>query len=107
MSTSLVKCSKCGILNNSTDKKCWNCGTEIVGNKVIYNPQKSSSEKEESTTWLYIIGLLFPIIGMSLGLIYLSKNNKEENELGKSILICSIISAVMYLFVGLTITQLL
>ena len=107
MSTSLVKCSKCGILNNSTDKKCWNCGTEIIGNEVIYDSQKSSSKDEESTTWLYVVGLLLPIIGMALGLIYLSKSNKEENGLGKSILICSIISAVMYLFVGLTITQLL
>ena len=50
-------------------------------------------EYNRSNAVLYIISFLFPIIGIILGIVYIKK---DEDELGKSLLIFSIVFLIIF-----------
>lgn len=53
---------------------------------------------DDSGCWMYIVSIFIPFIGIILGLTYIAKN---EDELGKSLIIFSIISNVIMYFLYL------
>lgn len=85
------RCPKCDGINKSSGKKCAFCGYNFKRND--YFNGKDIQEYNHSNAVLYIISFLFPIIGIILGIVYIKK---DEDELGKSLLIFSVVFLVIF-----------
>ena len=111
-------CPKCGELNGENSTQCFQCGTHLKVSayqkicpkcKQIYRadqeycdncPDTTLSvympddpcEKGGSVTWMYVVGFLFPLIGIILGIVYIAR---REEELGKSLLLFSIFAPIV------------
>lgn len=114
-------CVKCNELNGENRTECWKCKTpfppadtykKVCPKCGVVYPQKAEScEKcggrlsvctdvtgirpwniEDSGCWMYIISVLFPLVGIILGCIYISR---REDEKGKSLIITGVISNII------------
>ena len=85
------RCPKCDGINKSSGKECVFCGYRFKRND--YFNGKDIQEYNRSNAVLYIISFLFPIIGIILGIVYIKK---DEDELGKSLLIFSIVFLIIF-----------
>ena len=112
-------CPKCGELNGNNNTKCYKCGTplgKIDGYKkicpkcgILYSSKTSRCEKcggllsvfsgevltgssSDAEKWPYIIAILFPLIGIILGLIFIGQRKDE----GPTVLITSIVASVVW-----------
>lgn len=80
--------------------KCKHCGSIIFEKKSQSGPAPS---KQHSEYWTFtIISILLPIIGIFLGIIYLTKQNPVGKKLGKhaiaiSVLVMILASGLLYL----------
>ena len=119
-------CPKCGEINGDNNSRCFKCnavlgpvasykkicpncrtiysGTKDVCEKcqqplAVYNESNAavSSSQGGSSTWMYVIAVLIPLIGTILGLIYLGR---REDSLGKSVLVTSIVAWVAWAFIA-------
>lgn len=87
-------CRKCGSVHGEKDEICRSCG----GGLSVYSPTFSfeSTEKEsEGKSWIYVLTILIPIVGLILGLIYMGKNDDD----GKPLLILSVVLSIVYGFI--------
>lgn len=104
-----VRCYKCntfiGTLSKSK-KKCPNCGRiyadsksdcENCGNRLVIFDEEYSYQKKESNTWMYILTILFPLIGLILGFIKFAK--EKNSDTGKNLIILSVILTLIYLII--------
>lgn len=112
-------CQKCGELNGNTNVRCWKCNTFLgtVENRrkicpkcgALYSFQKEtceecgtrlsvydgSSEEHKSQSgngWLYVLSFFIPLVGIILGCVYIAK---DEDELGKSLLIFTVVCWIL------------
>lgn len=51
---------------------------------------------------MYVVSVLIPLVGIILGCIYIAR---EEDELGKSLIITGVISNVIAILLGLMLTS--
>lgn len=124
----MKKCPNCQELNGESLTHCWKCHTFLgtqgykkicpkcgqiysanasfcdgYGSKLgVYSGQSSPSGSSESSTWMYIVTILIPIVGIILGCIYIGKN---EKELGKSLIITAIVTYVVYAVLLIAVTS--
>ncbi len=125
----MKKCAKCGELNGGNANACFRCGASFppaVGYKkicprcggifdgrmdtcpdcpdvrlsVYTGDGEYSQARERPEIWMYIVGILIPLVGIILGCIYIARG---EDDLGKSVLLVSIFVplAVGLIFGGL------
>lgn len=87
------KCPKCDGINKSSNVKCEYCG--YIFKREDYFNNEDVSEKN-SNIFLYIISFLLPIVGIILGIVYISKDNEE---LGKKLILFSIIIFIVFFFI--------
>lgn len=89
-----LKCKKCDGLISSKNSICQFCGHKINLDEFLISEEygdieiTKDGELNKSNTTLYIISFILPLIGIILGLIYIGKN---EDDLGKSLIIFSIV----------------
>lgn len=50
--------------------------------------------------WAYVVAILLPLIGIIMGLIYLGR---REDDIGKTMIITSIIASVVWAILGFAI----
>lgn len=81
-------CPKCGVIYSAKAVYCEECGSHLS----VYSNQRTYSSSSESNTWMYVIAVFFTFIGIILGCIQIAKG---ENELGKSLIITSIVASVI------------
>ena len=102
------RCPKCGAVLGSVasyQKICPNCKTIYAGTKetcdrchrplAVYNGNFNAGRSSSSggMGWAYILAVLIPLIGLIMGLIYLGR---EDDDTGKTLLITSIVAAVVW-----------
>lgn len=118
-------CPKCGEINGDNNTRCFKCdavlgkvisykkicpncktiysGTKDICDKcqrplAVYNEANTASHSQGgSSTWMYVIAILIPLIGTILGLIYLGR---KEDSTGKSVLITSIAAWIAWAFIA-------
>lgn len=91
-------CPKCETIFEANKEYCDKCGNRLsVYDNSSYknNSYKSSSN---DGCWMYVVSILIPIIGIILGCVYIAK---DENELGKSLIITGVVSNVIYIFLSI------
>lgn len=120
-------CPKCGEMNGDNNTKCFKCDA-ILGPastkkkicpscKTIYAGSKETCDRchcplaiygdgagissggYDSGTpgWAYAVAILLPLVGIIMGLIYLGR---REDEIGKHVLITSIIASIVWCVLG-------
>ncbi|MEG6614115.1 hypothetical protein V6C42_14805 [Pseudoclostridium thermosuccinogenes] len=57
-----------------------------------------TSYSDNSGCWMYVVSVLFPLVGIILGCIYIAR---REDELGKSLIITGVISNVVMVLLGI------
>ena len=114
------ECPKCGELNGNNSTRCYKCNAALgpvmdykkvcPKCKMIYSAKKDTCDRchiplavynEEilnssgggTDGWMYLIAVLFPLIGIIMGLIYLAR---QEDHIGKSLLITSIVTSFIW-----------
>lgn len=83
-------------------KFCQNCGSQIDAKAEIC-PKcgvKVALPETQAPTggvqiFLYLIAFFIPIIGIIIGIIYITRPNKDAQNIGMGCLVLSIISAIM------------
>ena len=71
--------------------KCKHCGSQIE--KDIKNLKASQHESYATFT---LLALILPLIGLILGAVYLSKDNKLDKKLGEHTLAISILFMIIW-----------
>ncbi len=101
-------CPKCGSLNPDDAKFCGNCSSQLAVEPVTDTVRKveeivdiNQDQEAISTPLKYsvaIAALLFPIIGVVMGIMYLAQGETEsKKEVGKFWLIASAVGVILYL----------
>lgn len=87
-------------------KYCRHCGKEVMDEAIIcpncgcatdVPNTLNSSEIDEPSMGLNIVGLLIPIVGLILFLVYHDKTPRKAKEIGKFALIGCAIACVLWL----------
>jgi len=86
-------CPKCGFIYSANAESCEKCG----GRLSVYSEDKS--EYDNSGCWLYIVSVLFPFLGIILGIVYIAR---REDELGKSLIITGVAANITVVLLGLS-----
>ena len=88
-------CPKCGFIYSQKSETCEKCGGRLgVYDNTFINTKKSG----DSDSWMYVVSVLIPLIGIILGCIYIARG---EDELGKSLIITGVISNILVLVIGI------
>lgn len=85
-------CPKCNIIySQKTDicEKCY-CALAVFSPST---PNNSDNDHSNFSASLHVIAVILPFIGIVLGCIYIGKN---EDSLGRSLIITGIIHAIVY-----------
>lgn len=102
-------CPNCGEMNGESNDKCYKCGADLLEatnrycrncdevysskvstcptcgeSTVVYNPFTMSKQTHHNNnyieTWMYVIAVLFPIIGFILGCIRFGKDDSTGSR---------------------------
>ena len=93
-STSYRKiCQKCQSIYSSSASTCEKCHSTLA---VHYDHQSIPVSQEESEMWPYVVGFLFPVVGVILGLIYIGQ--KKSN--GGSVLGLSLFASIFWVILS-------
>ncbi|HOL22081.1 hypothetical protein [Acetivibrio saccincola] len=93
-------CPKCGLIFSQKTENCDKCGERLSVYSESANFKTSNSDN--SGCWMYVVSVLIPLVGIILGCIYIAR---EEDELGKSLIITGVISNVIAILLGLMLTS--
>lgn len=104
----VIKCPKCDGQNPSSNQQCQYCSYIFkekdyyaCSNDVSESVEEITDTTENSNRSLYYIAALIPLLGIILGLIYIAKNH---DELGKSLIITSIICTIVIVLIYMLFT---
>lgn len=61
--------------------------------------EEVTANQHENYSLFTILAIIFPLIGLILGIVYLSKNNKIDKKLGEHALAFSILFGIIWTFV--------
>lgn len=118
----MIECPKCHELNGENRDTCWKCKTPFpkqarrrlcescgatcpesvvvcpsCGQKLRTSAEIRESQRPATTSdnpkWLYIVAVLLPILGIVMGCIYISK---DERDFGETLIKISVIVFVVY-----------
>ncbi|WMJ22477.1 hypothetical protein RBG61_10830 [Paludicola sp. MB14-C6] len=82
-------CRKCNRIYDSKTLLCEDCGEPLS----VYSKEVSYiSSSNNNDIWQYVVSALVPLLGIILGCIYIAK---DRAQLGKSIIITSIVFSVI------------
>ncbi len=79
-------CPNCGMSNPAQAVNCSSCGSRLNAPRTSF--QQSNSYDTESHTWMYVLAVLIPLLGIILGCISYAK---DDRDLGKKLIITSVV----------------
>ena len=95
-------CPKCGSENPDEAKFCGSCGANMsveqknVPPKIEETAKTSQVVSQELKIIMIIVSILIPLVGIIMGLVYLSDPNPSKKAAGKTWLIVSIGASLVY-----------
>ena len=84
-------CSNCGAKIDVRAEICPKCGVRVA-------PAKPGVPQGGTRILLYIISFLIAIVGIIIGVIYLTKPSEDEKDFGAECLMIGLISSVLGIF---------
>jgi len=91
--TSTRNCVSCGRSISWDANVCPYCGHDY--RMQSYAPMQSSQMSDGMKILLYIVSFLFSIVGIIIGVYYMTKNDPEYKEVGKICLILGLVGIVI------------
>lgn len=93
-----IECSKCGSLIGSGADTCKFCKTKVPSVQKTNGLSKENKiyAKQHSSYWTFtILGLVLPIIGIIVGIVYLTKKDVLDRKVGEHTIVMSIIGFII------------
>ena len=88
-------CPSCGRTCRGAVVTCPDCGAYLIEKKPIKNRESDrpqTAPASDNPKWMYAVAVLLPLIGIILGCIYISK---DERDFGQSLIKVSVIVFVV------------
>lgn len=87
-------CESCGATCPESVVVCPSCGQKLRTSAEIRESQRpvAKSTQSDNPKWMYVVAVLLPLIGIILGCIYISK---DERDFGQSLIKVSVIVFVV------------
>lgn len=89
-------CTECRSIANHSFSNCMDCGGRLadISRASQYMQRQSSSTSSETVGefWMYVLAIIFPVLGIILGLVYIARS---DDDLGKSLILTAIFSSVV------------
>lgn len=98
MSGGRVQCTACGASNFDTVSQCWKCGAALgtPPSPGIAAPIAAAADAlRRANTAAIWLGLLFPYVGLPVGLIFLMLPERHRQDVGRTCVIWSAVSMVV------------
>lgn len=92
-------CTRCGAVYAATAETCETCGTRLS----VQSYSSSGSAPRTASgmePWMFAVSVLLPFIGLLMGLIYIARG---EDDVGKTLLISSLVAGIIWVFLAITI----
>ena len=95
-------CPKCGSENPDEAKFCGSCGTNMSVKQTSVHPKvnepvtTSQNVTQEMKIIMIIVSIIIPLVGIIMGLIYMSDSNPSKKAAGKTWLIAGIGASLVY-----------
>lgn len=113
-----VVCSRCGVNNFATQAACWKCGAPL-GPAAVGRPAAATGAPSPATPGLVLspsvgradadpsvapvaaagLALLFPLVAVPAGLVFLMLDDRRKIELGKILLIWGVVATIAHMLV--------
>ena len=84
----LIGCPECGNMYSNTAPACIHCGYTTYS----YSKKNKNNVGNFDAFLLYLISFLIPLIGIIIGIVYLSKDGPDYRDVGQGCIILSLIS---------------
>ena len=91
MSNERVVCAACGSNNFATQAACWKCGKPLLASPAPatavpvarYDASSRASAESPAAFWSSVaLGVIFPVISIPVGLIFLMLDDKRKSQIG-------------------------
>jgi len=95
-------CPKCGTENPDEAKFCGSCGANMSVKQANVDPKvnepitTSQNVTPEMKIIIIIVSIIIPLVGIIMGLIYMSDPNPSKKAAGKTWLITGIGASLVY-----------
>lgn len=83
-------CRSCGSIFEQKVEHCNKCG--ILLSVYSGDTYDHIQETDDGEMWMFVVSVIIPLLGIVLGLIYIVR---EQDDLGKSLIITSIVSNII------------
>lgn len=86
----IIYCRKCDSANEYGNKLCKYCNESL---DKFYSKDDLEMQQNERGVTGYLIGIVLPLIGIIMGLIYIAR---KEDKYGMKLIVISILASVLY-----------
>lgn len=101
-----ITCDKCGGVNSFEDDYCKYCGAQLQKEKyynLSYYEENTETNSEDENNhghgFHYFASFIVPLVGFILGSILLSKDNEDQQYLGKICITLGMVSVIISIIV--------
>lgn len=87
-------CPKCmQVFYDSKVDECPKCRVELRDYSPTYGTNNKPNNKTDIPIWAYIIAIIIPIVGIIIGLVYLSRG---EDVIAKRLILISVLVSIVW-----------
>lgn len=79
--------------------KCKHCSSNLVGSTSNTSPTKAKAKDHSSYGAFTVLAILAPLIGIIVGVVYLTKSDLVDRKVGEHTIALSILFGIIWFFV--------